>query len=94
MRVTLKNMLTNAGYRVIGEAKDGKDAVEKYINLRPEIVTMDITMPDVNGIEAVKKIIEYDKEANIIMCSAMGQKKMIIEAINAGAKDFIVKPFD
>lgn len=94
MRVNLKNMLTNAGYEVIGEAVDGEDAIEKYKELKPELVTMDITMPNLDGIEAVKNIKSFDQDANIIMCSAMGQEKMIIEAIQAGAKDFVVKPFD
>jgi len=93
MRVTLKNMITKAGFEVIGEATNGRDAIDKYSDLRPDLVTMDITMPDMNGLEAVKNIIKIDKNATIIMCSAMGQKDIIIEAIQAGAKDFIVKPF-
>ncbi|MFP4661994.1 MAG: response regulator [Halanaerobiales bacterium] len=94
MRMTLKNMLSKNGYEVIGEAVNGEDAVQKYQELAPEAVTMDITMPNMDGIEAVKNIRSFDNNANIIMCSAMGQQGMIIEAIEAGAKDFIVKPFD
>ncbi len=93
MRVTIKNMITKAGYEVVEEAVNGKDAVEKYKELNPDVVTMDITMPVMDGIEAVKNIIEFDSDARIIMCSAMGQKNIIIEAIQAGARDFIVKPF-
>lgn len=94
MRMSLKNMVTSGGYTVVGEADNGKDAIDKYKDLNPDLVTMDITMPNMDGIEAVKNIIGLDDKANIVMCSAMGQKKMIIEAIEAGAKDFIVKPFD
>lgn len=94
MRMSLKNMVTSGGYTVVGEADNGEDAIDKYKELSPDLVTMDITMPNMDGIEAVKNIIGFDDKANIVMCSAMGQKKMIIEAIEAGAKDFIVKPFD
>ena len=93
MRINLKNILEKAGYEVAGEAENGSDAVAKYKDLSPDLVTMDITMPEMDGIEAVKEIKEYDSEANIIMCSAMGQQSMVVEAIEAGAKDFIVKPF-
>ena len=93
MRMLLKDIVTKAGYEVVGEASDGAEAVEKYKELKPDIVTMDITMPEMNGIEATKKIMKIDPNANIIMCSAMGQQMMVVEAIQAGAKDFIVKPF-
>ncbi|MER2237444.1 MAG: response regulator, partial [Psychrobacillus sp.] len=81
------------GFEVVGEAADGVQAVEKYAELKPDLVTMDITMPEMDGIEALKKIKEKDPSATIIMCSAMGQQAMVIDAIQAGAKDFIVKPF-
>jgi len=93
MRAILKNILVDAGYEVIGEAGDGKDAIEKYKELKPELVTMDVTMPDVNGIEAARSIIDYDKDANIIICTAMGQDWMITDAYNLGIKDFLLKPF-
>ena len=93
MRAILKNTLVDAGYVVIGEAGDGNDAIEKYKELKPELVTMDVTMPDVNGIEAARSIIDYDKDANIIICTAMGQDWMITDAYNLGIKDFLLKPF-
>jgi len=93
MRMTLKNILEKNGYQVVGEAEDGQVAVDKYMELRPDLVTMDITMPRMDGITAIKKIIEADPSAKIVVCSAMGQKALVIEALNAGAKDFIVKPF-
>lgn len=89
----LKDILTKAGHEVVGEAEDGKAALERYKELTPDLVTMDITMPNVNGIEAVKSIRAYDSKARVIMCSAMGQQVMVIDAIQAGAKDFVVKPF-
>lgn len=93
MRMMLKDILTKAGHEVVGEAEDGKAALERYKELTPDLVTMDITMPNVNGIEAVKSIRAYDSKARVIMCSAMGQQVMVIDAIQAGAKDFVVKPF-
>ena len=93
MRLMLKNILEQHGYRVVGEAVNGNDAINKYKQLKPDLVTMDITMPDMNGIEAVKAIRAFDSKAKIIMCSAMGQQVMGVEAIQAGASDFIVKPF-
>lgn len=93
MRMMIKNILVEGGYEVLGEAENGKKAIELYEELEPDLVTMDITMPEMDGIEAVKKILEIDKEAKIIMCSAMGQQAMVIDAIQAGAKDFVVKPF-
>lgn len=93
MRMMIKDVLTKNNYEVLGEAENGKKAIEKYQELNPDLVIMDITMPEVNGIEAVKKIKEINPEARVVMCSAMGQQAMVIEAIQAGAKDFIVKPF-
>lgn len=94
MRMTLKTIIQKNGFEIIGEAADGEDAVAKYKVLRPDVVTMDITMPRMNGIEAVTKIMEMDGNAKIIICSAMGQKLMVMDALAAGAKDFLVKPFD
>ena len=93
MRMMVKDILTKGGHEVVGEAENGKIAVEKYKELRPELVTMDITMPEMDGIEALKTIKQEDPNAKVIMCSAMGQQAMVIEAIQNGAKDFIVKPF-
>ena len=92
-RRTLKNILENDGYLVVGEAVNGKDAVKKYKDLRPDLVFMDIVMPELDGIEAVKQIIAEDPEAMIIMCSSLAQQNKVVSAIKAGAKDFIVKPF-
>lgn len=94
MRMMLKDMIEKSGHIVVGEASDGEEAISQYNNLRPDLVTMDITMPNKNGIEAVKGIIALNPKAKIIMCSAMGQQEMVIEAIRAGAKDFLVKPFN
>ena len=85
--------MTKNGYEVAGEAENGLKAVEKYNETKPDLVMMDITMPEMDGIQALKKIKEADPAANIIMCSAMGQQAMVIESIQSGAKDFIVKPF-
>lgn len=93
MRMMIKDILRRGGYQVVGEAEDGVKAIEKYRELKPDLVTMDITMPDMDGITAVKEIRAIDPNAVIIMCSAMGQQAMVIDAIQAGAKDFIVKPF-
>lgn len=93
MRMMIKDILTKNGYEVVGEVADGMQAVEKYNELRPDLVTMDITMPEMDGITALKQIKSIDPNAVVIMCSAMGQQAMVIDAIQAGAKDFIVKPF-
>lgn len=93
MRVTLKNILTQNGFDVCGEAQNGAEAVKLYSELKPDLVTMDITMPEMDGIQALKEIKKTFPEANVIMCTAMGQKNMVVEAIQSGAKDFIVKPF-
>ena len=93
MRTMLADILTQAGFAVIGQAKTGSEAVEKYRELRPDLVTMDIVMPDMGGIEAVKQIMLEYPDARVLMCSAMGQQSLVIEAIQAGARDFVVKPF-
>ena len=93
MRMMIKDILTKNGYNIVGEAENGAKAVEKYSELKPDLVLMDITMPEMDGIEALKKIKASDPNASIIMCSAMGQQAMVIESIQSGAKDFIVKPF-
>lgn len=93
MRMMIKDILSKNGFEVVGEAADGVQAIEKYAELKPDLVTMDITMPEMDGIAALKEIKAKDPNAVIIMCSAMGQQAMVIDAIQAGAKDFIVKPF-
>lgn len=93
MRMMIKDILTKNGYNVAGEAENGAKAVEKYTEVKPDLVLMDITMPEMDGIQALKKIKEFDPKAMVIMCSAMGQQAMVIESIQSGAKDFIVKPF-
>jgi two-component system chemotaxis response regulator CheY len=93
MRISIRKMLEKNGYEVIGEAENGAVAVEKYFELKPYIVTMDITMPEMNGLEALKAIVAKDKNANILMVSAMGQEAMVKDAVLSGAKGFIVKPF-
>jgi two-component system chemotaxis response regulator CheY len=93
MRTMIGDILTQAGFEVVGEAETGSQAVEKYRQLKPELVTMDIVMPDMGGIDAVREIVKQDPDAKILMCSAMGQQALVVEAIQAGAKDFVVKPF-
>ena len=93
MRTMISDILTQAGYEVVGEAETGSQAVEKYNQLKPDLVTMDIVMPDMGGIDAVRTIVESNPDARVLMCSAMGQQALVVEAIQAGAKDFIVKPF-
>ncbi|WP_088102084.1 response regulator [Halalkalibacter urbisdiaboli] len=93
MRMQLKDIISKLGHEVIGEADTGQVSVEKYKELKPDLVTMDITMPEMDGIEALREIKKVDPNATVIMCSAMGQQGMVVEAIQAGAKDFIVKPF-
>ncbi len=94
MRLTLSNMLANGGHEVVGEAENGIEGVKLYRKLNPDLVTMDITMPEMSGIDAVKLIKGEYPDAKVIICSAMGQQKMVVKAIEAGAKDFLVKPFD
>jgi two-component system chemotaxis response regulator CheY len=93
MRMMIRDILTKNGYEVVGEAQDGAQAIEKFKELHPDLITMDITMPEMDGITALKEIRKLDTNARVIMCSAMGQQAMVIDAIQAGAKDFIVKPF-
>ena len=93
MRLTIKTMLEKNGFEVVGEAENGRKAIEMYKMLKPDIVTMDITMPDMDGIEALGEIIKFDSKAKVIMLSAMGQEVKIREAVIIGAKGFIVKPF-
>ena len=92
MRMAIKIILNGNGFEVIGEAENGAIAVKKYKELKPDIVTMDITMPEMTGIEALKSIREFDPEAKVIMVSAMGQEGMVRETIMLGAKSFIIKP--
>ncbi len=94
MRLTLRRFLEMEGHEVVGEAGNGFEAIVQYSNLKPDVVTMDITMPEMDGIEAVEKICAQFPEAKIIMCSAMGQTQMVTQALKNGAKDFIVKPFN
>ncbi|QJD83369.1 response regulator [Cohnella herbarum] len=93
MRMMIRDILTKNGYEVVGEAQDGAQAIEKFKEFTPDLITMDITMPEMDGITALKEIRKLDSNAKVIMCSAMGQQAMVIDAIQAGAKDFIVKPF-
>jgi two-component system chemotaxis response regulator CheY len=93
MRTMISDILSQAGFEIVGEAESGLQAVEKYRVLKPDLVTMDIVMPDMGGIEAVREICKDDPDAKILMCSAMGQQALVVEAIQAGAKDFVVKPF-
>ncbi|HEX7120147.1 MAG TPA: response regulator [Longimicrobiales bacterium] len=93
MRSMIADILKQAGFDVVGEAETGAEAVERYRELKPDLVTMDIVMPDMGGIDAVRQIVAEDPEAKVLMCSAMGQQALVIEAIQAGARDFVVKPF-
>lgn len=94
MRMMIKNALAQNGYSDFIEAQDGVEAVKKYEEEKPDIVIMDITMPNMDGLQALKKIRENDSSAKIVMCTAMGQESMVVDAIKSGAKDFIVKPFN
>lgn len=93
MRIMLRDILTQGGYEIAAEASTGVEAVELYQKLKPDLVTMDITMPQKDGLTALKEIMAFNPQAKVIMCSAMGQQSMVIESIQSGAKDFIVKPF-
>lgn len=93
MRLAIKNILVKHNFEVVAEAENGRVGLNKYKELRPDLVTMDITMPEMTGIEALKEIMAYDPEAKVVMVSAMGQEHMVMEAIQNGAKSFIVKPF-
>lgn len=92
MRFTLRNMIEGSGHQVIAEAQNGKEAIQMYHMYRPDLILMDITMPEMDGITAVKELMKINSKVKIIMCSAMGQHKMVMDAIHAGAKDFVVKP--
>lgn len=94
MRRILSDILSKGGYKVVGEAANGRESIEQYAKFKPDIVTMDIIMPEMGGIDAVKEIVKKDSNAKILMVSAMGQQQLVVEAIQAGAKDFIVKPFE
>ena len=93
MRMMIKDILVKNGYEIAGEAENGLKAIEKYAETKPDLVLMDITMPEMDGIQALKKIKAADPNASVVMCSAMGQQAMVIESIQSGARDFIVKPF-
>jgi len=93
MRTMISDILEESGYEIVGQAETGVQAIERYKSLRPDLVTMDIVMPDMGGIDAVREITTFDANAKILMCSAMGQQALVVEAIQAGAKDFVVKPF-
>ncbi len=93
MRVMIRDILAGGGFEVAGEAEDGIEAVRMFRDLQPDVVTMDITMPNMNGIDALKAIRKIDGDAKVVMCTAMGQKAMVIESVQSGAIDFIVKPF-
>ncbi|ALM75347.1 response regulator [Thermococcus barophilus] len=93
MRMLLKRILTQAGHQIVGEASNGREAVEKYKQLKPDLVTMDIVMPEMDGITAVKEIMKIDPNAKIIMITAVGQEAKVMEALKSGAKGYIVKPF-
>jgi two-component system, chemotaxis family, chemotaxis protein CheY len=93
MRTMIGDILSQAGFEIVGEAETGLQAIDRYRELQPDLVTMDIVMPDMGGIDAVREIIKEAPEARILMCSAMGQQALVIEAIQAGARDFVVKPF-
>ena len=94
MRAMIKDILLNAGgYEIVGEAQDGEEAIKMHEQFHPELLTMDIVMPNVDGIEATRRIIEKDPSVKIVMCSALGQQQMIIAALEAGAREYIVKPF-
>ncbi|HUB09732.1 MAG TPA: response regulator [Myxococcales bacterium] len=93
MRNMIKDIFASGGYEVVGEAANGLEAVERYKELKPDLTTMDIVMPFKSGIEATREIVKLDQRATILMCSALGQESLVMEAIEAGATDFIVKPF-
>ena len=93
IKLVLRDLIEKAGFRVVGEASNGEEAVELYQDKRPDVVLMDITMPKMDGLSALKQILKIDPEAKIIMCSALGQQSLIVQALQLGAKDFIVKPF-
>jgi two-component system chemotaxis response regulator CheY len=93
MRKLVSDVLTKGGHEVVGEAGNGTEAVDRYAELRPEVTTLDITMPEKDGLAALREIIQLDPAARVVMCSALGQETKVLESIKAGAKDFVVKPF-
>jgi two-component system, chemotaxis family, chemotaxis protein CheY len=93
MRKMLSDALTSGGHEVVGEASNGNEAVLQFQELRPELTTLDITMPEKDGLQALREILSYDPTARVVMCSALGQESKVLESIKAGAKDFVVKPF-
>ena len=93
IRRVIRRIVEREGYEVVGEAKDGAEAIEKFEQLHPDLVTMDVTMPRCSGIDAVRQIVQSDPDARVVMCSALGEEEMVMEALAAGARDFIVKPF-
>lgn len=93
VRKTLSEILTQAHYQIVGEATDGAEAIQLYNQVRPDVVTMDVVMPNMSGIDATRKILKLDKNAKVVIISAMGQENLVMEAINVGAKDYILKPF-
>jgi two-component system chemotaxis response regulator CheY len=94
MRRMVSDVLTSGGHEVVGEAADGNEAVERYKELRPDVMTLDITMPEKDGLTALRELIAIDPGATVVMCSALGQESKVLEAVKAGAKDFIAKPFE
>ncbi len=94
MRRMISDILVENGMEIVGEADTGAKAIDRFKELRPDLVTMDIIMPEMNGIDAVRKIMEFDAQAKVVMCSALGQQALVQDAIAAGAKDFLIKPFN
>lgn len=94
MRLEIRRMLENNGFKVVGEAKDGEDAIEKYKKFKPDFITLDITMPIMNGVEALKQIIAFDKDAKVLIISAIGLEHIVVETVVLGALGFIIKPFN
>jgi len=93
VRKTLSDIYTKAGFKVVGEAADGQEAIKKYMELRPDLVTLDVVMPQMSGLDAAKTLLKMDRTARVIIISAMGQESLIMEAVNIGVKDYLMKPF-